>query len=183
VSDEDIGAVRPVHHGPAISDWGDVLDHPEADVVDAIGDGEGPYGFVFISAGGLTRSERRRAKHMYAIDWVLRTGRERVVWTESQYRAVVLFYRLGMKESHGARALRITRQAFDERLSGAEGQADKWYAAERPPRYRVKKGRPNAKVTDVLDGTDPDPRRQPFMGEPEPDKKYVPPGWEPATET
>ncbi len=178
MSEQNEVEVRPAHQGPAVNDHGEVIDVADASIIQAMG--EGADGFIFRVVG-LTRSERRRAKHLYAVEWVLRASLEVVIWTPAQRMAIDLFYRLGIPEARCARALRITRQAFKDRLSGAEGNAEKWFARERPPRYREKKGRAN--LSDSLDGTDPDPRRQPSWGEPDSDKKYVPPAWLPATET
>jgi hypothetical protein len=169
MSDNGTAGPRATLRAPTISEWdGDVLGDsgdPLAEVIDAIV--EGGHGFVFSSGRELTRAERRRSQNLYAIDWVVRTGRERVIWTPKQIAAVALFYRVGIPEARAARLLRITRQSFDERLANAERAAQKWYTSDKPPRRREKKGRPGGDV-ETLDGTQR-PRSRPGLGEPEPD--------------
>lgn len=136
----------------------------EAQVIHAIVE-EG-HGFVFDTAPQLTRSERRRARHVRVIRWVLEFGPE-FAWTPAERQAIGMFYELGMQPARAARLVGITRQAFTKRLTRAEAAAQKWYDGLKP-RMREKKGRPDARLT--IDGMAPQklPREIAGWGPPEP---------------
>jgi predicted DNA-binding protein (UPF0251 family) len=134
---------RSVRYGPQVDSWtGEEID--EGQVADAIQ--QSGHGFVFSEEHpfGRTRLERRISQRLHRVRWAFEQAE--AYFTPAELQALALTYGAGVPIAECARRLGTTRQQFRDRVKRAERRVDDLYDAEELPRYRVKKGRPNARI-------------------------------------